>query len=77
MPVEAFDPKEIGESALDTALPWDQIRSLRYRPLDTLEELSLIQNEKIKSFLEENEPKDDNEQILKENNELKEGLYKL
>ncbi|MEK9670092.1 MAG: carboxy terminal-processing peptidase [Gammaproteobacteria bacterium] len=31
----AFDPKEIGESALDTALPWDQIRSLRYRPLDT------------------------------------------
>ena len=31
----AFDPEEIGESALDTALPWDQIRSLRYRPLDT------------------------------------------
>ena len=31
----AFDPKEIGESALDTALPWDRIRSLRYRPLDT------------------------------------------
>ena len=31
----AFDPNEIGESALDTALPWDQIRSLRYRPLDT------------------------------------------
>ena len=31
----AFDPKEIGESALDTALPWDQIRSLRYRPLDS------------------------------------------
>lgn len=31
----AFDPTEIGESALDTALPWDQIRSLRYRPIDT------------------------------------------
>lgn len=31
----AFDPDEIGESALDTALPWDQIRSLRYNPLDT------------------------------------------
>ena len=31
----AFDPKEIGESSLDTALPWDQIRSLRYRPFDT------------------------------------------
>ena len=31
----AFDPKEIGESALDTALPWDQIRSLRYRPIDS------------------------------------------
>ena len=31
----AFDPNEIGESALDTALPWDQIRSLRYRPIDS------------------------------------------
>jgi carboxyl-terminal processing protease len=31
----AFDPEEIGESALDTALPWDQIRSLRYSPMDT------------------------------------------
>ena len=31
----AFDPDEIGESALDTALPWDQIRSLRYLPMDT------------------------------------------
>ncbi len=30
----AFDPTEIGESALDTALPWDQIRSLRYNLLD-------------------------------------------
>lgn len=30
----AFDPTEIGESALDTALPWDQIRSLRYNQLD-------------------------------------------
>lgn len=30
----AFDPNEIGESALDTALPWDQIRSLRYNRLD-------------------------------------------
>ena len=30
----AFDPNEIGESALDTALPWDQIRSLRYDPMD-------------------------------------------
>ena len=30
----AFDPTEIGESALDTALPWDQIRSLRYNVLD-------------------------------------------
>ena len=30
----AFDPDEIGESALDTALPWDQIRSLRYDPMD-------------------------------------------
>lgn len=31
----AIDPTEIGESALDTALPWNQIRSLRYTPLDT------------------------------------------
>ena len=30
----AFDPDIIGESALETALPWDQIRSLRYRPID-------------------------------------------
>jgi len=30
----AFDPNIIGESALETALPWDQIRSLRYRPID-------------------------------------------
>lgn len=30
----AFDPTEIGESALDTALPWDQIRSLRFNRLD-------------------------------------------
>ena len=30
----AFDPNEIGESALDTALPWDQIRSLRYDLMD-------------------------------------------
>ncbi len=30
----AFDPNEIGESSLDTALPWDQIRSLRYSPVD-------------------------------------------
>ena len=30
----AFDPNEIGESALETALPWDQIRSLRYDPID-------------------------------------------
>ena len=33
----AFDPSEIGESALDTALPWDQIRSLRYDPMDNLQ----------------------------------------
>ena len=33
----AFDPDEIGESALNTALPWDQIRSLRYDPMDNLQ----------------------------------------
>ena len=33
----AFDPNIIGESALETALPWDQIRSLRYRPIDRLQ----------------------------------------
>lgn len=31
----AFDPSKIGESSLDTALPWDQIRSLRFQTLDT------------------------------------------
>ncbi|MDC1466566.1 carboxy terminal-processing peptidase [Litorivicinus sp.] len=29
-----FDPNKIGESALETALPWDQIRSLRFVPFD-------------------------------------------
>ena len=32
-----FDSGEIGESALETALPWDQIRPLRYRQLGDVE----------------------------------------
>lgn len=31
---ELFDPKEIGESALDGALPWDTIRASRYQQLN-------------------------------------------
>lgn len=32
-----FNSSEIGESALETALPWDQIRPLRYRRLGDIE----------------------------------------
>lgn len=51
---ESIDPKQVGESAVDTALPSDSIKQAKYSKLGQVEALSPILRDKHRSRIEKN-----------------------